>query len=76
MYSSTRFRENVRAAMSDAGISQAALAETLGTSQAHISKILSGQTQPSLELADRIADGVGVELALLVGQRSPAAIAG
>lgn len=58
------------------GISQRALASKLSTSQPHINKILKGDTQPSLELADRIADAVGVELSDLVGSRPEQSLAG
>ena len=66
MYSAIRFRENVRLAMSKQGITQRALADRLGTKHPHVNRILSGKTQPSLELADRIADALGMSLRDLV----------
>lgn len=76
MQSSMRFRTNVREAMARLGISQRALATKLSTSQPHINKILQGETQPSLELADRIADALGLELSDLVGSRRKKSLAG
>ena len=37
------------------GLTQAAMAERLGISEAHLSRILAGKGTPSLRLCDRIA---------------------
>lgn len=66
MYSSQLFRDNMRTTMSNLGMTQRALAKTLGTKHPHINRILSGKTQPSLELADRIADALGMPLPDLI----------
>ena len=53
---------------------QVSLAQELGISEGHMSRIISGQAQPSLPLAVRIADlsGVPVESLLKPAQEASA----
>lgn len=44
----------------EAGLSQAALAERVGTGQAVISRIESGATSPTLDMVSRLARGLGM----------------
>jgi DNA-binding XRE family transcriptional regulator len=44
------------------GMSQQELAHRVGTSQANISKIERGNMNPSIKMAQRIADSLGKEL--------------
>lgn len=50
-----------------AGLTQLALAERVGTTQAAISKLETGRTLPGLELVARIADATGGPITLTVG---------
>jgi transcriptional regulator with XRE-family HTH domain len=49
-------------------ISQKTLGEQVGVSAAHISRVENGERVPSLQLLERIAAALGVELAWLRGQ--------
>ncbi len=57
----------VREARRSAGLTQAALAETIGTTQPAIAKIESGRTLPRLDLLDRIARATGRPIILTLG---------
>ena len=46
------------------GITQGELAERVGTSQANISKIEHGALNPTFEMAQRIAKGLGKQLTI------------
>ena len=48
------------------GITQAELAARVGTSQANISKLEHGTLNPSFEMAQRIAAGLGKRLAVSI----------
>jgi transcriptional regulator with XRE-family HTH domain len=50
-----------------AGLTQSALARTIGTSQSAISAIEAGDRNPSYEMLRQIADALGVTTAYLVG---------
>ena len=50
------------------GLTQAALAARIGTTQAALSKIETGRTLPGLELLDRIARAVGRPITLTLGE--------
>ncbi len=52
--------ENIRKIMADNNITQAAMAENAGTSPSQFSKILSGQSQLSLEHVSNIATNMGM----------------
>lgn len=74
MDSFANFRENVRAAMADRGLTVRAFAEMLGTSHSYIVNVLSGKIIPSLDKCDTIADKLGVPLERLIKKsKKPAA---
>jgi transcriptional regulator with XRE-family HTH domain len=50
-----------------AGLTQARLADRLGTTQAAISKIETGRTLPGLDLLERLAEATGGPLVLTLG---------
>ena len=52
---------------SDAGFSQSALAEAVGTSQSAISQMESGERQPSFDMLRRLAKALGVSTSHLLG---------
>jgi len=54
----------------EAGLTQAALAARIGTTQAALSKIETGRTLPGLELLDRIARAIGRPILLTLGERA------
>jgi len=54
------FRVNVKDALSDAGISQRALAVAVGIHHVTICRILSGDVTPSLETCENIAKAAGL----------------
>lgn len=56
------FAKQIIAARIEAGISQADLAKRCGTSQANISKLEHGSLNPSFDLAQRVAAGLGKRL--------------
>jgi len=56
------FAKLVSAARIQQGLTRAELAGRVGTSQANISKLEHGGLNPSLEMAKRIADGLGRKL--------------
>ena len=59
----------LREARERAGLSQAALAELTGTSQATISAYESGRKQPSVDTLSRLLAAMGQRLAVEPGQR-------
>lgn len=64
-------REQVRAALSSAGVSQAAVARELGLSTKHMSQMLTGRAPMPLEWAERILVifEMRVEVVVLKGVR-------
>ena len=56
------FAKQVIAARIKEGLTQAELAARVGTSQANISKLEHGGLNPSFEMAQRVADGLGKKL--------------
>jgi transcriptional regulator with XRE-family HTH domain len=50
-----------------AGLTQSALARSIGTSQSAISQIEAGERNPSYEMLRQIADALGVSTPYLVG---------
>jgi transcriptional regulator with XRE-family HTH domain len=52
----------------ESGLTQAALARRVGTTQAAISKIETGRTVPGLELLDRLATALGRPITLTLGE--------
>lgn len=62
MHASKTFRQKLRDAMERKGLTQRELAKNAATSHPGINRILQGKQTPTLELADRLADAVGVPL--------------
>ncbi len=60
------FRENLKARMLETGVTQAELARRAKTYQPNINRILSGEENPSLERADKIATALGSRLSHLL----------
>lgn len=54
------FRDNLRAAMREKGMSQSALARETGVQQPTISLILSGKMEPSVTMCETLAMAVGL----------------
>lgn len=52
----------------EAGLTQAEVAARMGTSQAAISRLESGQAMPSLPLLDRYATALGRPIEIMFGQ--------
>jgi len=57
-----QFLEAVKTALENKGLSIVALAEKTGLSRPYLSKVLSGKQKPSLDVADRIAKPLGLEV--------------
>lgn len=51
-----------------AGLTQAALAARIGTTQSAVSRAEAGRTMPSLRFIDRVASATGVPVRLRVGE--------
>ena len=60
------FRQRVREAMDEQGVSNAELARRTNSHAPNISRILAGLEQVSLERADRIAEALSIPLSSLV----------
>ena len=65
--SSGRLGERVRALRRERGWTLELLAERSGVSRAMISKLERGEKNPTLVVAARVAEGLGVSLLQLVG---------
>lgn len=61
------FRELVYRLRTEAGLTQAALAKRMGTTQSAIARMEGGGARPSLETLERLATAVGKELVVGVG---------
>ena len=59
--------QRLRAARKTKGLSQAELAKRVGTDQAHISRMESGETGVSLDIITRIAKELGITVSHMVG---------
>lgn len=70
MQAATTFRHSLRAAMHREGVSQRQLAEMAKTSYPGINRILQGKQTPTIDLADRLADALGIPLATLLEKNS------
>ena len=64
----TAFRELVYRLRTDAGLTQAELAERMGTTQSAIARMEGGGTRPTLETLEKVAGAVGAELVVGVGE--------
>ena len=62
------FRDLVYRLRTDAGLTQAELAERMGTTQSAIARMEGGGTRPSLETLEKLASAVGGELVVGVGE--------
>lgn len=60
------FADQVIAARIRAGLTQAELAKRVGTSQANISKLEHGTLNPSFDMAQRVAAGLGKRLTISI----------
>ena len=61
--------EQVRRIREDKGLSQAELAEGMGTTQSAVARLEAGGTSPTIPTLRKLADALGVELVL--GFRDP-----
>jgi transcriptional regulator with XRE-family HTH domain len=62
------FREFVYRLRIDAGLTQAELAERMGTTQSAIARMEGGGARPNLETLEKLATAVGAELVVGVGE--------
>ena len=63
------FRHNVRMLMDDRGLTQAEVAEAIGTSAPNISRVLAGKEGITFERAERIANYFGYPLSALIADK-------
>jgi transcriptional regulator with XRE-family HTH domain len=63
----TEFRELVFTLRTEAGLTQAELAERMGTTQSAIARMEGGGARPSLDSLERLATAVGQQLVVGVG---------
>jgi transcriptional regulator with XRE-family HTH domain len=63
------FRSLVYRLRTEAGLTQAELAERMGTTQSAISRMEGGGTRPTLETLEKLAGAVGGELVVGVGEK-------
>lgn len=66
MQASNTFRERLRRAMKKKKISQRELAKRARTGYSGVNRILQGEQMPTLDVADRLADAVGLPLSTLL----------
>jgi transcriptional regulator with XRE-family HTH domain len=64
-----QFLDAIKSAIESKGISITALAEKAELSRPYLSKVLSGHQEPSLDVADRIAKAVGLEVRTVAPRR-------
>ena len=62
------FRELVYRLRAEAGLTQAELADRMGTTQSAIARMEGGGTRPTLETLEKVAVAVGSELVVGVGE--------
>ena len=65
----SEFRELVYRLRTEAGLTQAQLADRMGTTQSAIARMEGGGTRPNLETLERLAGAIGQELVVGVGAR-------
>jgi transcriptional regulator with XRE-family HTH domain len=68
-------RAEVRARLEARHATQASLAEHLGISAKHLNQILGGHVNGSPALLARIAEAVGVQIAVVITDREPVPLA-
>lgn len=61
------YRELVHRLRMDAGLTQAELAERMGTTQSAIARLEAGGTRPSLRTLEKLAVAVGHRLTIAIG---------
>lgn len=64
----SEFRELVYRLRTEAGLTQAELAERMGTTQSAIARMEGGGTRPTLETLEKLAVAMGQELVVGVGE--------
>ena len=70
------FTEALYAAMEEQGVTRAELARRLGTSQAYVTRVLSGQANFTLKTMSKLALALGMQLEVGLGpKRLPSAAA-
>ena len=62
------FREIVYRVRTEAGLTQAELADRMGTTQSAVARIEGGGTKPSLDTLEKLAAAVGQELVVGFGE--------
>jgi transcriptional regulator with XRE-family HTH domain len=67
----TAFRELVYQLRQDAGLTQAELAERMGTTQTAIARMEGGGTRPTLETLQKLATADGADLVVGVAEKPP-----
>ena len=65
----SEFRALVHRLRTDAGLTQAELAERMGTTQSAVARMEGGGARPTLETLEKLAAAVGGELVVGVGER-------
>lgn len=70
MQASKTFRERLREAMDRAGLTQRDLAKKVGAGYPGINRVLQGKQNPTIEMADKLADAVGIPLSKLLENNS------
>jgi transcriptional regulator with XRE-family HTH domain len=69
-----RLRAEVLRHIRAQGSTQAALAAHLGITPKHMSQVLTGKVNGSPQMIDRIAEAVGLRIALVAGEGEPVAL--
>jgi transcriptional regulator with XRE-family HTH domain len=64
----TQFRELVYRLRMDAGLTQAELANRMGTAQSAIARMESGGVRPILETLEKLANALGKDLVVGIGE--------
>lgn len=64
----TAFRELVYQLRHEAGLTQAELADRMGTTQSAIARMEGGGTRPTLQTLEKLAAAVGADLVVGVGE--------
>ena len=62
------FRELVSRLRTEAGLTQAGLAERMGTTQSAIARMEGGSTRPALDTLEKLAAAVGADLVVGMGE--------
>lgn len=68
-------RAEVRARLEARRVTQASLAEHLGITPKHVNQVLSGKVTGSPDLLARMAEAMGMQIAIVITDREPAELA-